>query len=66
MSYHIIGVLLNETLMIEYMDKVIMFVSDDECLSTLIIPIVMKSRRFSPLYLAFFSNLIFSPRIVMN
>ena len=52
MSYHIMGALLNELLMLEYTDIVIIFDSDDGYLSTLIIPIVLKYR--SSWYLCFF------------
>ena len=38
------GDLLNEILMIGSIDIVIIFVSDDGCLSTLIIPVGVKSR----------------------
>ena len=44
MISHIILVLLTEILMIESMDIVIIFGSDDGCLLTLTISIVVKSR----------------------
>ena len=44
MSSHVMGVFLDELLMIQYMAIVIIFGYDDGCLSTLIMSIGMKSR----------------------
>ena len=66
MSSHVMGVFLDELLMIQYMAIVIIFGYDDGCLSTLIMSIGMKSRRCLSLCFAYISNLRFFPKSVVN
>ena len=62
MISRVILVLLTEILMIESMDIVIIFGSDDGCLLTLTISIVVKSRSCWYLWVAYVSNLSFFPQ----